>query len=250
MKKMEDLIKRVKKSKISDNKKKRLLSVVLAFTMLFSLSSCEKKDSTNISSNHSIEECLDIVDSLTYLDDYLYKNGFNELNEKYIKARKEENLNEIRNILPEMYNLFLKGMIVDSLIKNGTINVVEDTNAISIASYDNDASLYCTIEYKENNEKLLAGNIKVKDSNNKTLMLKITKEAEKNWHKINNNSGFDLKEADEIIEIIAKTTLKTGQIKKGNFYTYDDDVKSVHFYSDDQKETTKNASKTKNKNNK
>lgn len=246
---MKKIIEKIKNSRLSEVKKQELISILLTFALISTLSGCsDKKIEPNISSNYSITEYLDNVSSLTMLDEYLYKNGFTKLNDKYIEARKSENLNEIKSTLQEIYDLILKGIIIDDLINKGTIKTIEVINRIEIIPYKDNKVLDCNIEYMSKKEKTLPGNIKLTDKEKEHLKFEIKGKAKDDWEKINNVNDFSISTADEAYEECIKYIFNSGNVdlNKGKFTVYADEAKENLWNNKDNLESTGEAKKISN----
>lgn len=194
MNEFRNLILKVKESKLSDKNKRRILAGIMASVMLLSSSGCNIKDNIDFS-NITIEKCIDLVSSLTNLDEFLEETNFYELNSSYIKAREEDDVKKISGILPKLYNLMLEGTIVDALIERGKINSIKQIKDIEIAKYE-DEKIYCNIKYTNGEDKKMTGNISIGASVCKNLKLELDKNILNIWNDINDRASLSLIKAD------------------------------------------------------
>ena len=83
MNKLNNLILKVKNSKLSNENKKRLLAGIMAGVMLLSSSGCSMEDNIDFS-NITIKECIELVSDLTNLDEFLENTNFYDDNYWYM----------------------------------------------------------------------------------------------------------------------------------------------------------------------
>lgn len=221
--------------KKSNQNKKRAMSAVMAFSLLLSLAGCSNssKDYYNfIPSDASVEDCIDAVSKLTYLDEYLDKTNFKKLNDEYIKARKEKDINNINKWLYKLYELILQGNVLDSLISKGLIKSVDDVLNISIVKYENDKYLYCVVKYISDDLKTLDGNIDLFDSSVHNIKLKLNANIESDYNNMNEDD-MSLSKSDEIYKKCINDLFKTGLISKNSIFSYsDDEAKKENFINE------------------
>ena len=129
MDKLKKIVLKVRNSKLSKENKKRVLAGIMASVMLISSSGCSMKKNIDFS-GMTIEECIDLVGEHTNLDEFLENTNFYDLNEEYTKAKKDEDIKKIAEILPKLYDLVLEGTIVDALIESGKLNDVKQVKSI------------------------------------------------------------------------------------------------------------------------
>ena len=227
MNKLNNLALRVKNSKLSEKNKKRVLAGIMASIMLLSSSGCSMKDNINFS-NVTMEECIELVKEFTNLDEFLGNTNFYELNEEYVKARKNEDIRKIAEILPKLYDLILEGTIVDTLIENGELNNISQIKNIEIVEYENDKT-YCNIKYVDRKESKTIGKIALGADVCKNLKIEINKNICNMRNDINNKDNLSLVKADygyrRCMECVSEKGKLTGT-KLGEFYLKQDSKKA------------------------
>ena len=227
MNKLNNLVLKVKNSKLSNENKKRVLAGIMAGVMLLSSSGCSMKDNIDFS-NITIKECIELVSDLTNLDEFLENTNFYDLNEEYIKARKDEDIKKIAETLPKLYDLVLKGTIVDTLIENGKLDNINQVKNIEIVTYEDDKT-YCNIKYVDRKESKTIGKIALGADVCKNLKIEINKNICNMRNDINNKDNLSLVKADygyrRCMECVSEKGKFTGT-KLGEFYLKQDSKKA------------------------
>ncbi len=226
MKKLNNLVLRVKNSKLSNENKKRVLAGIMAGVMLLSSSGCSMEDNIDFS-NITIKECIELVRNLTNLDEFLENTNFYDINEEYIKARKAEDIKKISETLPKLYDLVLEGTIVDTLIENGKLDNINQVKNIEIVTYEDDKT-YCNIKYVDRKESKTIGKITLGADVCKNLKIEINKNICNMRNDINNKDNLSLVKADygyrRCMECVSGKGNFTGT-KLGEFYLKQDSKK-------------------------
>lgn len=195
MNKLNNLVLKVKNSKLSNENKKRVLAGIMASVMLISSSSCSMKKNIDFS-DMTIEECIELVGELTNLDEFLENTNFYDLNEEYIKARKDEDVKKIAEILPKLYDLVLEGTIVDALIESDKLNDINQVKNIEIVNYEEDDKTYCNIKYVDIKENKIIGKIALGADVCKNLKIEINENICNIRNDINNKDNLNLVKID------------------------------------------------------
>lgn len=244
MNKLEELKEKIKNSKISEVKKRRIISALVALSLLFSLSGCnkDKDDKDQIIATYSMMECLDMVSSLTLLDEYLVKNNFQELNEQYVEARKNEDLNSISKLLPNIYNLILEGTVIDYLAKEGKINSVDDVKNIKLAFY-NDKKLSCDVEYVTENSFEAPGNINYVKPGTEILRIEFSDSVKNDYRSVNDLNNISLEKADEKYFASLKNVFNKGGKTIYNKFTLKNDEDKFRCLDNSAETTEKETTK-------
>lgn len=227
MNKLNNLVLKVKNSKLSNENKKRVLAGIMAGVMLLSSSGCSMEDNIDFS-NITIKECIELVSDLTNLDEFLENTNFYDLNEEYIKARKDEDIKKIAETLPKLYDLVLEGTIVDTLIENGKLDNINQVKNIEIVTYEDDKT-YCNIKYVDRKESKTIGKIALGADVCKNLKIEINKNICNMRNDINNKDNLSLVKADygyrRCMECVSEKGKFTGT-KLGEFYLKQDSKKA------------------------
>lgn len=244
MNKLDELKEKIKNSKMSKVKKQRIISALVALSLLFSLASCSKNkdDKDQIIAKYSMMECLDMVDTLTLLDEYLEKNNFQELNEQYVEARKNEDLNSISKLLPNIYNLILEGTVIDYLAKEGKINSVDDVKNIKLAFY-NDKKLSCDVEYVTENSFEAPGNINYVKSGTETLRIEFSDSVKNDYRSVNDPNNISLEKADEEYFASLKNVFNKGVKTINNKFALENDEDKFRCLDSSAETTEKETTK-------
>lgn len=228
MNKLNNLILKVKNSKLSDENKKRVLAGIMVSVMLISSSGCSMKKNIDFS-GMTIEECIDLVGEFTNLDEFLENTNFYDLNEEYIKARKGEDIKKIAEILPKLYDLVLEGTIVDALIGRGKLNDVKQVKSIEIINCEEDDKTYCNIKYVDRKEAETLEKITLGADVCKNIKIEINKNICNMRNDINNKDNLSLVKADYgyrgCMECVSEKGKFAG-IKSGEFYLKQDSKKA------------------------
>lgn len=195
MDKLKKIVLKVRNSKLSKENKKRVLAGIMASVMLISSSGCSMKKNIDFS-GMTIEECIDLVGEHTNLDEFLENTNFYDLNEEYTKAKKDEDIKKIAEILPKLYDLVLEGTIVDALIESGKLNDVKQVKSIEIINYEEDDKTYCNIKYVDRKEDETLGKITLGADVCKNIKIELNENICNVRNDINNKDNLSLFKID------------------------------------------------------